>query len=169
MSLRSLLFIHEIMDTWFFFFFAKVAFMSKDEQIFLPTFLLIIFAVCSPWMKSWPCPLKTRARQQWQSRWGGSAKPNMGHRDSLGFLKHLAAAAAAPPSRSRKSMYSSRRRRRLRSRQGKQLVVPTRPVEEEGEAAEGKAGTRRTSSCSLKPSTCSPLEPTPGKPWCVQK
>lgn len=60
-------------------------------------------------------------------------------------------------------MYNCRRRKRLRSKQGRQLVVLTRPVEE-GESAEGKAGTRRTSSCLLKPSTCFLLELTPGKP-----
>lgn len=94
--------------------------------------------------------------------------PGQGHRDSLAFLKHLAA-AVPPPFRSRRSMYSSRRRRRLRSRQGRRPVVRSRPVEEEGEAVEGKAGKRRTSSCLLKPSTCSLLEPMPGKPCCVKK
>lgn len=31
-------------------------------------FTNVLFPVCSPWMKSWPHPLKMKARQQWWSR-----------------------------------------------------------------------------------------------------
>lgn len=39
--------------------------------------------------------------------------------------------------------------------------MSSRPAEEE--AAGGRAGMKRTSSCSSKPSTCFLLEPTPGR------
>lgn len=59
-------------------------------------------------------------------------------------------------------MPSCRRSGRRRSRRSRRLAAPTRPVEPE-EAAGERAGTRKTSSCSLKLSTYFLLEPTPGR------
>ncbi len=66
-----------------------------------------------------------------------------------------------PPLRCRRWTPSCRGRGRLRSKRGRQLAALTRPAEEEEPG--GRAGTRTTSSCSSKPSTCSLLEPTPGR------